>query len=85
MIFSIEISNPQLVFHLAGQTSVGLSFQLPFEAVESIAISTLNLLEAVRFFNKEIKIFIPCSSDCYGPTNKSSTDTDWGLFATHHS
>ena len=72
LIFSLEISNPQLVFHLAGQTSVGLSFQLPFEAVESIAISTLNLLEAVRFFNKEIKIFIPCSSDCYGPTNKSN-------------
>ena len=70
LIMSLEISNPSIVFHLAGQTSVGLSFKLPFEAVDSIAISTLNLLEAVRFFNKKIKIFIPCSSDCYGTISK---------------
>ena len=72
LILSLEISNPELIFHLAGQSSVGLSFKLPFEAVDSIAISTLNLLEAVRFFNKKIKIFIPCSSDCYGATTKSN-------------
>ena len=72
LIISLENSNPSLVFHLAGQTSVGLSFKLPFEAVDSIAISTLNLLEAVRFFNKEIKIFIPCSSECYGLTTESN-------------
>lgn len=76
LIISLEISNPSIVFHLAGQTSVGLSFKLPFEAVESIAISTLNLLEAVRFFNKEIKIFIPCSSDCFGKTTKSKPATE---------
>ena len=46
LIISLENSNPSLVvFHLAGQTSVGLSFKLPFEAVDSIAVSTLNLLE----------------------------------------
>ncbi len=72
LIISLENSNPSLVFHLAGQTSVGLSFKLPFEAVDSIAISTLNLLEAVRFFNKKIRIFIPCSSECYGLTTKSN-------------
>ena len=72
LILSLEISNPTKIFHLAGQTSVGLSFKLPFEAVDSIAISTLNLLEAVRFFNKNIKIFLPCSSDCYGTTTKSN-------------
>ncbi len=72
LIFSLEHSNPSLVFHLAGQTSVGLSFKLPFEAVDSIAISTLNLLEAVKFFNKKIRIFIPCSSECFGSTTESN-------------
>ena len=76
LIISLEISNPDVIFHLAGLTSVGLSFKLPFEAVDSIAISTLNLLEAVRFFNKKIKIFIPCSSDCYGKINKSNPATE---------
>jgi len=72
LIFTLEKTNPSIIFHLAGQTSVGLSFQLPFEAVESISISTLNLLETVRFFNKKIKIFIPCSSDCFGNTDQNN-------------
>ena len=72
LISSLEHSNPSLVFHLAGQTSVGLSFKLPFEALDSIAISTLNLLEAVKFFNKTIRIFIPCSSECFGSTTESN-------------
>ena len=55
LILTLEIANPDIIFHLAGQTSVGLSFQQPFEAVDSIAISTLNLLESIRFFNKKIK------------------------------
>lgn len=66
LLITIEQVNPDFIFHLAGQSSVGLSFKLPFEAIESISISTLNLLEAVRFFNKKIKIFLPCSSDCFG-------------------
>ena len=70
IIFTLEKTNPDLIFHLGGQTSVGLSFQLPFEAVESISTSTLNLLESVRFFNKKIRIFVPCSSDCFGNLNK---------------
>lgn len=70
LVFTLEKSNPDKIFHLAGQSSVGLSFQLPFEAVESISTSTLNLFETVRFFNKKIKIFIPCSSDCFGCISK---------------
>lgn len=76
LIISLENSNPSIVFHLAGQTSVGLSFKLPFEAVDSIAVSTLNLLEAVRFFNNKTKIFIPCSSDCYGMTTQLNPATE---------
>ena len=68
---TLEEVKPDYIFHLAGQTSVGLSFQLPVEAIESISISTLMLLEAIKYFNKETKIFIPCSSDCFGNTDPS--------------
>lgn len=37
---------PDEIYHLAGQTSVGLSFEQPSEAIESITIGTLNILEA---------------------------------------
>src|ERR1700731_4217297 len=34
---------PDEVFSLSGQSSVGLSFEQPFETVQSIAVATLNL------------------------------------------
>ncbi len=43
---------PDEIYNLAGQTSVGLSFELPVETLESIAIGTLNILEALRFLGR---------------------------------
>ena len=40
---------PDEVYNLAGQSSVGLSFQQPVETMESISVGVLNLLEAIRF------------------------------------
>ena len=44
--------DPDEIYNLAGQTSVGLSFELPVETLESIAVGTLNILEALRFLGK---------------------------------
>ncbi len=63
---TIKYTAPDYIFHMAGQTSVGLSFERPFESIESIAISTLNILDVVKFLDEEINIFIPCSSECFG-------------------
>ena len=41
---------PDEIYNLAGQTSVGLSFEQPVETLESIATGTLNFLEAIRFY-----------------------------------
>src|SRR5918911_213393 len=40
---------PDEVYHLAGQSSVSLSFEQPVETQESIYGATLTLLEAIRF------------------------------------
>ena len=69
---TLEEVKPDYIFHLAGQTSVGLSFQLPVESIESITISTLMILEAVKYFDKRIKVFFPCSSDCFGNIDPES-------------
>ena len=37
---AIQSFNPDEIYNLAGQTSVGLSFDQPVEAIESIAIGT---------------------------------------------
>jgi len=59
---------PDQIYFLAGQTSVGLSFDQPVEAIESIATGTLNVLEAIRFVDPEIRLFNAGSSECFGDT-----------------
>jgi len=61
-------AKPDEVYNLAGQTSVGLSFQMPVETMESISIGTLNFLEAIRFLGIPTKFYNACSSECFGNT-----------------
>jgi GDPmannose 4,6-dehydratase len=57
---------PDEVYNLAGQTSVGLSFKQPVETFESIGIAGLTLLEAIRFTSRPMKYYNACSSECFG-------------------
>jgi GDPmannose 4,6-dehydratase len=59
---------PDEIYNLAGQSSVGLSFEQPVETLESIATGTLNLLESIRFIGRPIKLYNAGSSECFGDT-----------------
>jgi GDPmannose 4,6-dehydratase len=59
---------PDEIYNLAGQTSVGLSFEQPVETLESIAVGSLNLLEAIRFTGRPIKFYNAASSEIFGDT-----------------
>ena len=59
---------PDEIYNLAGQSSVGLSFDQPVETLESIAVGTLNILEGIRFLNPDIRLYNACSSECFGDT-----------------
>jgi GDPmannose 4,6-dehydratase len=65
---------PDEVYNLAGQTSVGLSFEQPVETLESIATGTLNLLEVIRFLGKPVKLYNASSSECFGDLSKSGAN-----------
>lgn len=65
---------PDEVYFLSGQTSVGLSFEQPVETLESITLSTLNLLEAIRFFDRPIKFYHASSSECFGDVGMGASD-----------
>ena len=60
---------PDEVYNLSGQSSVGLSFQQPVETLDSISVGTLNFLEAIRFYSKPIKFYNAGSSECFGDTS----------------
>jgi GDPmannose 4,6-dehydratase len=59
---------PHEIYNLAGQSSVGLSFEQPVETIESIAIGVLNLLEAIRFADRPVRLYNAGSSECFGDT-----------------
>jgi GDPmannose 4,6-dehydratase len=71
-------TSPDEVYNLAGQSSVGLSFQQPVETLESISVGSLNLLEAIRFTGHPIRLYNAGSGECFGendgfPANEDTT------------
>lgn len=66
---------PDEVYNLAGQSSVGLSFQQPVETLESISVGTLNFLEAIRFAGRPIRFYNAGSSECFGDINNVADES----------
>jgi GDPmannose 4,6-dehydratase len=62
---------PNEVFSLAGQSSVGLSFEQPVETIESVTLGTLTLLEAIRLSDLDIRFYNAGSTECFGDTGNS--------------
>jgi GDPmannose 4,6-dehydratase len=67
---------PDEIYNLAGQSSVGLSFEQPVETLESISVGTLNLLEAIRFTGRHIKLYNAGSSESFGNTEGLPADEE---------
>jgi GDPmannose 4,6-dehydratase len=65
---------PDEVYGLFGQTSVGLSFDQPVQTLSSIAVGTLNLLEAVRLLRLPARVYNACSGECFGDTGDRAAD-----------
>lgn len=59
---------PDQIYHLAGQTSVAASFADPAGAFESLAVGTLNVLEAARRAERPPRVLIACSGEVFGNT-----------------
>lgn len=65
---------PDEIYNLAGQSSVGLSFEQPVETFESVSLGVLNLLEAIRFIGEPMKLYNASSSECFGNTKGLPAD-----------
>ncbi|MFM9104698.1 MAG: GDP-mannose 4,6-dehydratase [Cyanobium sp.] len=75
----VSSAQPQEIYNLAGQTSVGLSFDQPVECMESISVATLNLLEVIRYLGGGIRFFSAGSSKCFGQTGEEPATEDTPL------
>jgi GDPmannose 4,6-dehydratase len=57
---------PDVVYHLAGQSHVGISFDMPEYTAEATGLGTLRLLEAVRQVASECRFFFAATSEIFG-------------------
>ena len=62
----LEMSEADEVYNLAAQSFVGVSFDQPVTTAEITAIGPLNLLEAIRIVNKNIKFYQASTSEMFG-------------------
>lgn len=62
----MEKVRPEEIYNLAGQSSVGLSFEQPLETFESVAVAAFNILELLRLLGKPVRLYNACSSECFG-------------------
>ncbi len=66
--------NPDEVYFLAGQSSVGLSFEQPVESLESNTIGVLNLMEAIRLLCLSTRLYHASTSESFGDIGKSAAN-----------
>lgn len=62
---------PTELYHLAGQSHVGLSFEIPESTCEETGMATLRLLEIVRAHPWPIKVYHASSGEIFGDASES--------------
>ncbi|MCR5090947.1 MAG: GDP-mannose 4,6-dehydratase [Oscillospiraceae bacterium] len=62
----LQEHRPDLIINMAGQANVGLSWKKPALTVQLNTIGLINILEAVRAVNPDIRVLAVGSSDEYG-------------------
>ena len=66
VIRTLEIAQPDYIFHLASNANVKLSFTTPISVFNNNVNGTLNLLEALRILNQKPMIQFCGTSEVYG-------------------
>jgi GDPmannose 4,6-dehydratase len=70
----IKKINPDEIYNLSGQTSVGSSFQERIETHKSIFNVSLNILESIKNNNPKCKLFNAGSGEIYGGNGLNFSD-----------
>jgi GDPmannose 4,6-dehydratase len=62
---------PEFVYHLAGQSHVKISFDLPEYTADSTGLGTLRLLESMRHVVPDARLFLAATSEIFGEALES--------------
>lgn len=73
---------PAEVYHLAGQSHVGLSFEIPEATTQEIANATLGLLEIARDQDHPVRFYHASSSEIFGAPPSAPQNEETALRPT---
>ncbi len=74
-------TQPDAVFHLAGQSRVADSFRDPRASVDANGLSTINLLEALRMHAPQAHLVLAASAEIFGSPVDSPQNEETALTA----
>ena len=72
LIRVLQLVQPDEVYNLAAQSHVRISFDQPIYTTQVVGLGALNLLEAIKLTNPNIKVYQASSSEMFG----NCTDVD---------
>ena len=75
-------TKPNEFYHLAGQSHVGISFEIPEITTHEIANCTLKLLEVCRDQANPPKVYLACSSEIFGNSSDSAQNENSSINPT---
>ena len=62
----IQTISPDHIYNLGAQSHVKISFEQPIYTIDTIVMGTINLLESVRLFVPEVRLYQASSSEMFG-------------------
>jgi len=66
LIRALQVSKPNEVYNLAAQSFVGTSWEQPVLTGNITGLGTVNMLEAIRIINPEIRFYQASTSEMFG-------------------
>ncbi len=71
LVAVLRAVKPDVIYHLAGQSHVKISFDLPEYTADSTGLGTLRLLESVRSVAPDARLFLAATSEIFGEPSES--------------
>jgi len=75
-------AHPTELYHLAGQSHVGLSFEIPESTCEEAGMATLRLLEIARDQPQPVRFYHASSSEIFGTATETPQTEQTPMFPT---
>ena len=76
LVAVLRAVKPDVIYHLAGQSHVKISFDLPEYTADSTGLGTLRLLEAVRSVAPDARLFLAATSEIFGEPARVAPDRE---------